>query len=158
MGVGKTTACRALQQLLPRNVFLDGDWCWDMRPFVVNDETKAMVLGNIHALLGAFLRCGELENIIFCWVMDEQSIVDSVLAGLPLDGCRVHCLSLVCSEAALRERLTADVAAGRREPDVIARSLARLPKFARLDGLRLDVSALTPDETAREIVRLCRGG
>jgi len=22
--------------------FLDGDWCWDMSPFIVNDETKNM--------------------------------------------------------------------------------------------------------------------
>ena len=29
MGVGKTAACRQLQQLLDRSVFLDGDWCWD---------------------------------------------------------------------------------------------------------------------------------
>ena len=29
IGVGKTAACRQLQQLLDRSVFLDGDWCWD---------------------------------------------------------------------------------------------------------------------------------
>ena len=29
MGVGKTAACRQLQQLLDRSVFLDRDWCWD---------------------------------------------------------------------------------------------------------------------------------
>ncbi len=33
MGVGKTTTCKALQRLLPNSVFLDGDWCWNMRPF-----------------------------------------------------------------------------------------------------------------------------
>ncbi|MEG1477069.1 MAG: AAA family ATPase, partial [Oscillospiraceae bacterium] len=32
MGVGKTTTCRELQKILPRNVFLDGDWCWSMQP------------------------------------------------------------------------------------------------------------------------------
>lgn len=33
MGVGKTAVCRELQKLLPGNVFLDGDWCWDAVPF-----------------------------------------------------------------------------------------------------------------------------
>jgi tRNA uridine 5-carbamoylmethylation protein Kti12 len=42
MGAGKTATCRELQKILPRNVFLDGDWCWDMHPFVVTDETKAI--------------------------------------------------------------------------------------------------------------------
>ena len=40
MGVGKTRTCRELQKVLDRNVFLDGDWCWDAQPFVVNDFTK----------------------------------------------------------------------------------------------------------------------
>ena len=55
MGVGKTAACRKLQNRLDSSVFLDGDWCWDMRPFYVTDETKAMVLDSISHLLGNFL-------------------------------------------------------------------------------------------------------
>ncbi len=44
MGVGKTATGKQLQKLLPNCVFLDGDWCWDASPFIVNEETKAMVL------------------------------------------------------------------------------------------------------------------
>ena len=65
MGVGKTTACQLLKQRLPRCAFLDGDWCWDMHPFVVTDETRAMVMDNIVHLLSGFLACSELENVIF---------------------------------------------------------------------------------------------
>ena len=46
MGVGKTTVSKELKNRLQKSVFLDGDWCWDMNPFVVNDETKAMVMDN----------------------------------------------------------------------------------------------------------------
>ena len=59
MGVGKTATCRELQKILPRNVFLDGDWCWDMHPFVVTGETIAMVNSNIAHLLNGFLACSE---------------------------------------------------------------------------------------------------
>lgn len=55
MGVGKTTVCRELNARLPNSVFLDGDWCWCMDPFRVNDETKAMVMDNICHLLNNFL-------------------------------------------------------------------------------------------------------
>ena len=75
MGIGKTTACRLLKTKLPDSVFLDGDWCWDMHPFQVNPETKQMVLDNICCLLNNFLRCSCLRHIIFCWVMDQQSIL-----------------------------------------------------------------------------------
>lgn len=44
MGVGKTAACRELQNRLERSVFLDGDWCWDMRPFQVTAETAAEIM------------------------------------------------------------------------------------------------------------------
>lgn len=40
MGVGKTTTCRFLKEKLHNSVFLDGDWCWDMNPFQVTEETK----------------------------------------------------------------------------------------------------------------------
>ena len=43
MGAGKTTVCQELKKLLPPCAFLDGDWCWDMEPFLVTEETKAMV-------------------------------------------------------------------------------------------------------------------
>jgi broad-specificity NMP kinase len=40
MGVGKTTTSLELKKILPKCVFLDGDWCWDMSPFIVTEETK----------------------------------------------------------------------------------------------------------------------
>ena len=66
MGVGKTTVCQSLKRLLPKAVFLDGDWCWDADPFVVTEETKAMVMDNICHVLNNFIHCTEYENIIFC--------------------------------------------------------------------------------------------
>ena len=82
MGVGKTATCQYLKRLLDRCVFLDGDWCWDMSPFQVTRETKKMVMENIRFLLNNFIRCSEYENIIFCWVMHEQKIMDDILSGL----------------------------------------------------------------------------
>ena len=64
MGVGKTTVCRRLKKDLPNSVFLDGDWCWDADPFLITEETKAMVMDNICFLLNNFLRCSAYENII----------------------------------------------------------------------------------------------
>ena len=82
MGVGKTSACGYLKQLLPQSVFLDGDWCWDADPFQVTEETKAMVMDNICHLLNNFIRCTAYEHVIFCWVMHRQEIIDGILARL----------------------------------------------------------------------------
>ena len=40
MGVGKTAACRQLQQLLDRSVSLDRNCCWDAQPFQFTAETQ----------------------------------------------------------------------------------------------------------------------
>ena len=53
MGVGKTTVCKELMQLLPASVFLDGDWCWYSHPFTVTEQTKQVVFYD------CFFRCTE---------------------------------------------------------------------------------------------------
>lgn len=158
MGVGKTTACETLTALLPKNVFLDGDWCWKMSPFTVNGETKKMVMENISFLLSNFLKCSQYENIIFCWVMHEQSIIDELLARIPTQGVQVHTISLVATPEALSARIGADIASGKRTPDVLERALAYLPKYGALHTERLDVTSLSPAQTAQAICALVSGG
>ena len=150
MGVGKTAAGKALAALLSGSVFLDGDWCW--QPEVVTPETKAMVLDNICHLLGNYLRCSAYRQVIFTWVMHRQAIVAEILSRLP--PCRPCPVSLVCSEAELVRGLQGDIAAGVRDASVVPRSLARLPLYQTMDTVKLDVTTLTPAETAGAICRL----
>lgn len=152
MGIGKTTVCQLLKRMLPDCMFLDGDWCWDMDPFVVSSETKKMVLDNICCLLGNFLRCSVSRNVVFCWVMHEQSIVDEILERLPLENTEVICISLVCSGEELKRRLRKDIEAGIREADVIERSLERLSCYGSVNTGKLDVTGMTPEETAMKIL------
>lgn len=157
MGAGKTAACQELKQLLQRSCFLDGDWCWDMHPFSVTPETKAMVMDNIAHLLSNFLRCSEIDHVILGWVMHEQAIIDELLARLPLDSCKVIPVSLVCDAAALTNRLQKDIDAGLRTPDVIERSLARLALYGALNTRKIDTTSMTIAETAQAILALSRG-
>lgn len=152
MGVGKTAACQSLKMKLPNCVFLDGDWCWDMHPFQVTPETKKMVMENICFLLNQFIRCSAYENIIFCWVMHEQAIVDEILSKLETKDCLVHTISLICDEDRLRDRLQRDVDAGIRSTDVIQRSIVRIGLYEALDTKKIDVSHMTPEQTAEIIM------
>ena len=71
MGVGKSAVCRELLRQLTPGVWLDGDWCWNMTPFVVSEENKRMVLSNITHLLRAYLNNSSYRYVLFCWVMDQ---------------------------------------------------------------------------------------
>lgn len=153
MGVGKTAVSKILTEKLPNSVFLDGDWCWNAHPFVVTDETKTMVLDNISYLLNNFLNCSAYQNIVFCWVMHEQAIIDNLLSRLQLNDCRVAKISLVCNEVALKKRLLKDIANGTRTEDIVERSLARLTLYANLDTLKIDTTKKSVEEVADEIVK-----
>ena len=154
MGIGKTATSEALAKRLPSNVFLDGDWCWKMTPFTVTEETKGMVMENITFMLGQFLKCSVYENVIFCWVMHEQSIIDAILSRIPTEDVRVIPISLVGTPEVLTAHLTGDIEKGIRTEDVIGRSLAYLPKYESLNTIKIDVSSLSAEETAQRICEL----
>jgi shikimate kinase len=154
MGVGKTTVSKELKNRLSKSVFLDGDWCWDMNPFVVNNETKAMVMDNICYMLNNFIHCSEYENIIFCWVLHEQEIIDSILLRLDKQNINVISISLLCKEKALRERIQKDIDNKLRSKDVLERSIERIHLYEKLDTVKIEVSEKTVADTVNEIMQL----
>ena len=112
------------------------------------------MLDNICHCLNNFLRCAQFQNILFCWVLHEQAIIDTILARLDGADCRVVCVSLICDRAALTARLTKDIAEGRRESDILSRSLARLPMYREVSTIQIDTTDQTPRETAESITAL----
>ena len=154
MGVGKTAVSNNLKKLLPDSVFLDGDWCWDAYPFRVTEETRAMVLKNIQFLLNSFIKCTAYKNIIFCWVMHMQEIINDIISGIDVSSCRVIKVSLLSDGNTLRSRLMKDVAMDLRKEDVIERSLAYLPLYNGLDTIKVDTNSKTAGEVAEEIASL----
>lgn len=119
MGIGKSTICNQLNQDLDHSVFLDGDWCWNMDPFVVNQDTKNMVLDNITHCLNNFIHTPGIENIIFCWVMHKQDIIDQIIQKLATEGVDIHLISLICEKEELIKRMLID----RRDNQTIRKSL-----------------------------------
>lgn len=151
MGVGKTTTSRELQKLLSDCVFLDGDWCWDSSPFIVTDETKSMVIKNISYMLNNFLLCSEYKNIIFCWVMHEESIINKVISHINSSNYKLYKFSLVCNEESLASRLLKDIDNGIRNNAVVDKSILRLQKYINMDTKKIDVSNISAKEAAKII-------
>jgi hypothetical protein len=128
-----------------------------MRPFIVTDETRAMVNSNIAHLLNGFLACSEFENVIFCWVLHERHILDDLINALNLNGCTIHRFSLVSTEQALVKRLDRDIASGKRGSDITERSVARISLYEGLDTVKIDVSTVSPADAARRITEHMAG-
>lgn len=151
MGVGKSSVSHELKNLLAPCAFLDGDWCWDFAPFTVTEETKTLVLDNAAYLLNAFLRCSAVRNVLFCWVMPARFVIDDLLSRIT-EPYSFQLFTLTASEKALCARLNADIAAGKRTQDVVARSLAYLPLYeSGMGGVMVDTSFRSAAEIAQFI-------
>lgn len=149
MGIGKSTICNQLNQDLDHSVFLDGDWCWNMDPFVVNQDTKNMVLNNITHCLNNFIHTLGIENIIFCWVMHKQDIIDKIIQKLDTEGVDIHLISLICEKEELIKRMLID----RRDNQTIRKSLQYLELYKDLDTQKIDVTTLDVQKTIDKIKR-----
>lgn len=149
MGIGKSTICNQLNQDLDHSVFLDGDWCWNMDPFIVNQDTKNMVLDNITHCLNNFIHTPDIENIIFCWVMHKQDIIDQIIQKLDTEGVDIHLISLICEKEELIKRMLID----RRDNQTIRKSLQYLEFYKDLDTQKIDVTTLDVQKTIDKIKR-----
>ncbi len=149
MGIGKSTICNQLNQDLDHSVFLDGDWCWNMDPFVVNQDTKNMVLDNITHCLNNFIHTPGIENIIFCWVMHKQDIINQIIQKLDTEGVDIHLISLICEKEELIKRMLID----RRDNKTIRKSLQYLELYKDLDTQKIDVTTLDVQKTIDKIKR-----
>ncbi len=149
MGIGKSTICNQLNRDLDHSVFLDGDWCWNMDPFIVNQDTKNMVLDNITHCLNNFIHTPGIENIIFCWVMHKQDIIDQIIQKLDTEGVDIHLISLICEKEELIKRMLID----RRDNQTIRKSLQYLELYKDLDTQKIDVTTLDVQKTIDKIKR-----
>jgi broad-specificity NMP kinase len=158
MGVGKSTVCNILLDKLVPSVYLDGDWCWNMNPFIVSEENKVMVINNITHLLKSYLDNSAFEYIIFCWVIHVEEIFNQILKPLDDFEFELYKISLVCSEESLKSRLEIDVKRGIRDFDIIDKSIQRLSLYNKMDTLKVDVSSITPEQTAIDIIKIIQKG
>ena len=157
MGAGKSAVSRELKKVLAPSFFLDGDWCWDMEPFVPGEAERALVLRNIAFLLNSYLAFDGRGNVIFCWVMHKRAVVEDLLARLDLSGARFFLFTLDVSEAELTRRLSRDVERGLRDSGVVERSLARRREFDAFGDV-VPADGISPAEAAHAIASAVLSG
>ncbi len=146
-GVGKSTVAELVFSKLCNAAFLDGDDVWRIRPFEVNDRTKAIVGKNIPVVLRSYLEAG-YEYVLLAWVMHRQEIIEAVLEALSDLEFELHVFTLVADEETLSQRWRSR-AGEQTVPELVA---DRLRQSRRLPTTQIDTTGLEPDEVADRIL------
>ncbi|WNS44635.1 AAA family ATPase [Paenibacillus sp. MMS20-IR301] len=150
MGVGKSAVCKQLLQSLDHSVWLDGDWCWMMQPWTVNEENIIMVENNINFMLRSFLTNSSFKYVIFSWVLHRKEIIDRLLSRLADLEYEHQLVTLICSAEALRQRMHSD----NRTEEQILRSLDRIRNYEATGISSINTSDIGVNEVAARIIQL----
>lgn len=146
-GVGKSTVSKLLNQEIENSAWLDGDWCWMMNPFIVNEENKAMVESNIYHHLNNYLKNSSLKVIIFSWVIGHDQLMDKIISNIDIDSEYTYKITLMCDDDILRQRLHTDD----RSMERIENSIERQKNYHLMNTVKIDTSKLSIEETMKEI-------
>lgn len=153
-GVGKSTASKALLRMLPHSAYVESDSCRMTNPDDLRPALVQMQYRNLLALIGNALACPEVSNVIFPYgfhghrkALFEQ-LWEEITRGFP--DTRLIPLLLCCSPEENVRRAKADG----RDHERIERGMKNSRNaYEGMDWPCIDVTRLTPDETAQEILR-----
>lgn len=138
MGVGKSTVSRCLYKKLSDCFFLEGDDCWRMNPFTVNEENKKMVINNITYMLNAFIQNNNSKYIVFNWVIQTDDIMELILSRLNLKNVKVYKITLMCSKEELEKRIAKDIAKGLRDRGCMERSMSQYHLYDNMNTIKIN--------------------
>ena len=152
MGIGKTTISKELYKKLENSFWLDGDSCWMMNPFIVNEENKKMVLDNITYILNNFLKNSSTKYVVFNWVIPTDDVMNDVLGRIDVADISIYKITLMSSKDELVKRIGKDIKLGLRDKGNIKRSLERFDLYHNMNTQKLDTSKKTVENIVKEII------
>ena len=102
--VGKTTVGRYLFEQYDNSAYLDGDWCWCVNPFSVEDKRLRNGDKSMSFILSNYLM-SEFDYVFFTSVvLTDSEIRENILKDITATDYEILGFTLTCSEQTLVKR------------------------------------------------------
>ena len=102
--VGKTAVGMRLFESYDNSAYLDGDWCWCVHPFSVEDKRLRNGDRSVFFVLSNYLD-SEFEFVFFTSVvLTDAKIRENILHGITAKDYETISFTLTCSEETLKKR------------------------------------------------------
>ena len=134
-----------------KSAFIDGDWCFDLHPFIANKETKDMAVDNIVHMINNYLNCSHCSYVVFSWVMDKKEVYQKIIESIHREDIRLYEITLNCTEKALIDRWQKDIQCDWRIEKWLSISKKSLRYFEGLDTILIDTSNKSALDVAVQI-------
>ncbi len=142
--VGKSAAAELLYQAYQNSAYLDGDWCWCVNPFSVEDPRLREGDKAMSAVLSNYLGLG-FDYVVFSSVVAMyENLRQGILAGIGAKDYQVMGFTLTCTEETLRQRHK-----HRGDENACSFEWLRLPHYPGDHVIRTD--SKTPRQVMEEI-------
>lgn len=154
MGIGKTTISKLLCERLNKSAFLDGDWCFDLHPFVATTETLTMAINNIAYLIDNYLNCKECNYIVFSWFINNEKRYERILNAINDGDLMLYRITLTCNEESLKDRWNNDKVTEWRTEQWLMESVKSIKCFEQMEAIKIDTSNLSKDQVVNHIIQI----
>ena len=102
--VGKSAVGTRLFESYGNSAYLDGDWCWCVHPFSVQDPRLRNGDRSMSFVLSNYLQ-SDFEYVVFTSVvLTDPHIRESILNGITAKDYETIAFTLTCSEETLKKR------------------------------------------------------
>lgn len=143
--VGKSTTAKLLFEHYVNSAYCDGDWCWCVNPYSIEDKRQENGNQNMAFLISTYLNAG-FEIVIFSSiVLTNPDMRRSILNSIRAKDYDVMSFQLTCSEDTLMERHKAE------GDDAVSFFWLQLPPCP--GEIVIDTDGKTPDKVCREICK-----
>ena len=143
--VGKSTTARKLFEHYVNSAYCDGDWCWCVNPYSIEDKRQENGNQNMAFLISTYLNAG-FEIVIFSSiVLTNPDMRRSILKSITAKDYDVMSFQLTCSEDTLMERHNAE------GDESVSFFWLQLPPCP--GEIVIDTDGKTPDKVCKEICK-----